>query len=81
MKNAHQQILDLAARNGLIRSRDAVVQGLPRVALTRLVRQGLLQRISHGLYALPQHEIFRARCTGRGGQQMPGRSNLPAFLP
>ncbi|SEI02010.1 type IV toxin-antitoxin system AbiEi family antitoxin domain-containing protein [Pseudomonas asplenii] len=57
MKNSHQQILDLAARNGLIRSRDAVVQGLPRVALTRLVRQGLLQRISHGLYALPQHEI------------------------
>ncbi|WP_218169373.1 type IV toxin-antitoxin system AbiEi family antitoxin domain-containing protein [Pseudomonas gingeri] len=56
-ENSHHHILALAARNGLIRSQDVVAQGLPRVALTRLVRQGLLQRIDHGLYSLPQRNI------------------------
>ncbi len=32
-------------------------QGLPRVALTRLVRQGLLTRVGRGLYAIPDRSV------------------------
>jgi predicted transcriptional regulator of viral defense system len=51
MKTSHQTILDLAAQRGLIRPRDLNALGLPSVALTRLVRQGLLTRVGRGLYA------------------------------
>lgn len=55
MANAHhQQVLALTAQHGFMRPRDLDAHGLPRVVLTRLVRQGLLQRVGRGLYALPQ---------------------------
>ena len=57
MDSSNQRILDLAGQHGLIRPRDLDAQGLPRVALTRLVRQGLLQRVGRGLYALPQRTV------------------------
>ena len=57
MKSSHQHILDLAAKRSLIRPRDLKQHGLPTVALTRLVRQGLLQRVARGLYALPDRPV------------------------
>jgi len=57
MKNTHQQILDLTKQKGLIRSRDLAARKLPRVALTRLVRQGLLIRVGRGLYSLPDRQV------------------------
>lgn len=51
---SHQRILKLATKRGLIRPRDLAEYGLPRVALTRLVRQGLLHRVGRGLYAIPE---------------------------
>lgn len=56
MDSAGQQILDIARSQGLIRSRDISARGLPRVALTRLVREGQLIRIERGLYALPDRQ-------------------------
>lgn len=53
MATSHERILHLAAQRGLIRPRDLTEHGLPSVALTRLVRQGLLSRVSRGLYAIP----------------------------
>jgi predicted transcriptional regulator of viral defense system len=53
MKASHQTILNLAAQHDHIRRRDLVALGLPSVALTRLVRQGLLTRVGRGLYARP----------------------------
>ncbi len=53
MESTYKQILSLAGAQGLIRPRDLRAHGLPRVALTRLVRQGLLTRVSRGLYASP----------------------------
>ena len=55
MKNNQQDILDLAQQQGVIRSSDLGVRKLPRIALTRLVRQGLLTRIGRGLYTTPDH--------------------------
>jgi len=57
MNSTHQQILDLVSKHGLIRSRDLAAKGLPRVALTRLVRLGLLTRVGRGLYSLPDRPI------------------------
>lgn len=57
MDSSHQRILDLATRRGLIRPRDLHERGLPTVALTRLVRQGLLQRVGRGLYAIPDRSV------------------------
>ncbi|MDD3609774.1 MAG: type IV toxin-antitoxin system AbiEi family antitoxin domain-containing protein [Halothiobacillaceae bacterium] len=57
METSHQTILDLAAQRGLIRLRDLDALGLPRVALTRLVRQGLLTHVGRGLYAHPDRSV------------------------
>jgi predicted transcriptional regulator of viral defense system len=57
MESSNQRILDLASQHGLIRPRDLDAQGLPRVALTRLVRQGLLARVGRGLYAMPDRPV------------------------
>lgn len=57
MDNAHHVILDLARRQGLLRPRDLNTHGLPSVALTRLVRQGLLVRVCRGLYATPDRSM------------------------
>jgi len=55
--NSHQKVLDLAAERGLIRPRDLTERGLPTAALTRLVRQGRLQHVGRGLYALPDRPV------------------------
>jgi len=57
METNYQQILTLASTHGLIRPRDLAALGLPRVALTRLVRQGLLTRVGRGLYARPDRPV------------------------
>ncbi len=57
MDSSHRSILDLAAQRGLIRPCDLDERGLPTVALTRLVRQGLLHRVGRGLYALPDRPV------------------------
>ncbi len=57
MASSNQNILDLAAERRLIRPRDLTERGLPTVALTRLVRQGRLQRVGRGLYALPDRPV------------------------
>jgi predicted transcriptional regulator of viral defense system len=48
-----QQLLRLARRRRLLRARDVVQEGLPTIALTRLVQAGKLERIARGLYGLP----------------------------
>ncbi|MBP6582432.1 MAG: AbiEi antitoxin N-terminal domain-containing protein [Chromatiaceae bacterium] len=57
METTQQSILDLARTCGLLRPLDLTAHGLPRVSLTRLVRQGRLARVGRGLYALPDREV------------------------
>lgn len=48
------QLLDLLTeQNGLILTRDVEAAGIPRHYLTLLVRKGLIERVSHGIYASP----------------------------
>jgi len=48
-----KQILKLAAYQGLISARDVEAAGLHTQALTRLVREGQLERVARGRYRLP----------------------------
>jgi predicted transcriptional regulator of viral defense system len=57
METSHQYILKLAAEHGLIRPRDLDRHNLPRIALTRMVRDGALDRVGRGLYALPDRAV------------------------
>ncbi|MBI3090441.1 MAG: AbiEi antitoxin N-terminal domain-containing protein [Candidatus Tectomicrobia bacterium] len=57
MESSHQALLDLAKHHGLIRPRDLAPLGISRVALTRLVRRGMLERVGRGLYALPDRSV------------------------
>jgi predicted transcriptional regulator of viral defense system len=57
MESTQDAILALAREQGLIRPLDLDARGLPRVSLTRLVRQGRLTRVGRGLYALPDRAM------------------------
>lgn len=57
MSNAAKKLIDFAQSQGLIRARDLVSLGIPRVSLTRAVRCGLLERVGRGLYGLPGRQI------------------------
>ena len=56
-----QQVLRLAHARKLLRARDVAQQGLPTIALTRLVLSGKLERVARGLYGLPGATISEHR--------------------
>jgi len=58
MSTTQDSVLALARNKGLIRPLDLDAQGLPRVSLMRLVRQGRLARVGQGLYALPDRKVL-----------------------
>lgn len=57
MDTTAERLLDLVRNQGLIRPRDLAPMGIPRVALTRAVRRGQLERIGRGLYGLPGRPV------------------------
>lgn len=57
MESQQKKVLELARAQGLIRPRDLTAHALPRVALTRMVRHGLLKRVGRGLYAPPERSM------------------------
>ena len=52
-----QQIIGMAQKHGVLRTRDLQAAGLPRVVLSRLTTSGQLERIGRGLYRLPDAHI------------------------
>ncbi|MBK7472896.1 MAG: AbiEi antitoxin N-terminal domain-containing protein [Betaproteobacteria bacterium] len=57
MDNTTRRLLDLTRSRGLVRPRDLEALAISRVALTRAVRRGQLERIGRGLYGLPGREV------------------------
>ena len=61
-----QALLDLARKQGVVRSADLRPQGIPREYLSKLHREGLLERVSRGVYYLldtdltEQHSLAEA---------------------
>jgi len=50
MQSKSNQLLSLASKKQIVRSIDAYTLGIPRNYLSRLVRKGLLTKVSRGLY-------------------------------
>lgn len=48
-----QRVLDLLSQKGMLRPSDLLDAGIPRVVLTRLTASGQLEKVSRGLYRLP----------------------------
>ena len=57
MDTAGYKLLDLVRSRGLVRPSDLAPLGIPRVALTRAVRRGQLERVGRGLYGLPDRQV------------------------
>lgn len=58
MKSSHSdRLIDLARRRGVLRAADLAEYGIPRVYLTRLVDDGVLERSSRGVYVLAGAEV------------------------
>jgi len=57
MNSTKQTILDLTRQKGILRARDLGEQKLSRVVLSRLVNDGMLLKLSRGLYCLPERVV------------------------
>jgi len=52
-----ERALEYCSGRGVVRARDFVSEGIPRITLTRLVRDGRLERVGRGLYAVPGSDV------------------------
>ena len=73
MGTTADKLLELVRTQGLVRPSALAPLGIPRVALTRAVRRGQLERIGRGLYGLTARPVSAhgtlaevARCVPRG---------------
>jgi predicted transcriptional regulator of viral defense system len=66
-----QRVLRLARSRTLLRARDVAQQGLPTVALTRLVQTDKLERVARGRYSLPEAEISEHRSLAEVSARVP----------
>ena len=57
METTADKLLELVRAQGLLRPHDLAPLGIPRVALTRAVRRGQLERIGRGLYGLTERPV------------------------
>ena len=56
-KDKMTAILELAEAKGILRPKDVQEEGLPRQYVYRLYEQGKLEKISRGLYKLPEKQF------------------------
>ena len=61
LQTSEQAVLKLARKHPLLRARDLAREGLPTIALTRLVSAGKLERVGRGIYSLPNQAVSENR--------------------
>jgi predicted transcriptional regulator of viral defense system len=66
-----ETVLKLAETKGVLRSRDLLAQGIPRVTLTRLERAGRIERVGRGLYSLPDSDVSEDHALAEAGKRVP----------
>lgn len=66
-----QGVLAMAREKGILRTRDLIAAGIPRVILTRLCRAGRLNRLGRGLYSLPEAEITENHSLAEVAKRIP----------
>lgn len=68
---AEEAVLKLARSRPLLRARDLEAQGIPTVALTRLVTAGKIERVARGLYSQPNRSISAHRSLAEASLRVP----------
>ncbi len=68
---AETAILKLASSRRLLRARDLKAQGLPTIALTRLVAAGKIERVARGIYSRPGQSISAHRSLAEASLRVP----------
>jgi predicted transcriptional regulator of viral defense system len=71
LKTRSDQLLELARHRGVLRAADLKEHGIPRVYLTRLVADGVLERSSRGLYVLAGVEITENHSLAEACRRVP----------
>lgn len=66
-----EKVLTLARKRGILRTRDVVAKGIPRVTLTRLEQAGCIDRIGRGLYSLPDTDVSEHHALAAASRRVP----------
>jgi len=66
-----EKVLALARKRGILRARDLVAKGIPRVTLSRLERAGSLDRIGRGLYSLSDTDVSEHHALAAASRRVP----------
>jgi len=70
-KSRTTQLLALARRRGVLRAKDLAAQGIPRVYLSRLHRDGLLERPTRGVYVLADADVTEHHSLAEACRRVP----------
>lgn len=65
------RLIELARRRGVLRAADLAECSIPRIYLTRLVADGVLERPSRGLYVLAGDGVTENRSLAEAGRRVP----------
>jgi predicted transcriptional regulator of viral defense system len=72
MKNtATEELLKFARERGVVRARELTRLGIPRIYLTRLVKNGQLHRVSRGIYAAADSDPTTNRTLAEACKRIP----------
>jgi predicted transcriptional regulator of viral defense system len=66
-----EKVLALARKRGILRTRDLVAKGIPRMTLSRLEEAGRLDRIGRGLYSLPDTDVSEHHALAAASRRVP----------
>jgi predicted transcriptional regulator of viral defense system len=66
-----EKVLTRGREQGIVRTRDVVAMGIPRVTLTRLEQAGRLDRIGRGLYSVPDTEVSEHHALAAASRRVP----------
>ncbi len=70
-KTQSEKILKLIERKGMLRPRDLNESSIPRAILQRLHQEGLITRISRGLYTLPRAQVTEHHTFAEAAKRVP----------
>ncbi len=71
VESQETKALRLVKKLGIVRSRDLRRYGLPREALSRLAKRGLLKRRSRGVYVLADHDATEHHSLAEAAKRVP----------
>jgi predicted transcriptional regulator of viral defense system len=66
-----QALLSLARKQGVLRSSDLKSRGIPREYLSRLHREGVLERVGRGVYYMPDAELTEHHSLAEAAKLVP----------